>query len=71
MNLLTLKNHHEKTDDEIELCETVIVPRFDEYPEKFPIEAESKEIDLREDINKEIRRIEKENREFATEEDRP
>lgn len=48
----------EKTDEEIESCESVIIPQFDK-----------KKIDLQEDVDKEIQRIEKENREFATEEE--
>jgi hypothetical protein len=59
----------EKADGEMEFCESVVVPQFDEYPERLPIEAGLKAIDLQEDIDKEIQRIEKENREFATEEE--
>ena len=59
----------EKTEEEVELCESIIVPQFDEHPENFPIKAELKKVDIQEDIDKEIQKIEKENREFATEEE--
>jgi len=55
----------EKTEEEVELCESITVPQFDEHSKTFPIKVKLKEID----INKEIQIIEKENREFATEEE--
>ncbi|RIA94174.1 hypothetical protein C1645_722235 [Glomus cerebriforme] len=57
----------EKTNDEDEWCEHIIVPQFVENPEEFSNEAELKRI--QENISKESEKIIEENREYATEEE--